>query len=138
MQTIPYYSVWSGLFVLCAGLGFVPEPQGFWKWLLVVAALAFFLPPFALTRRAAAAGDRATLALVRNLSVLSLALTVAALIGNFFSVMAPEAVGNALYALLVIVSTPMICRQYWILSLFLWACLLIYAQGKLRTGKRRK
>ena len=33
---------------------------------------------------------------------------------------------------IIIVSTPMICGQYWVLSLFLWACLMIWAQKLLK------
>ena len=31
---------------------------------------------------------------------------------------------NLLHILLIIVSTPMVCGQYWVLGLFGWACLL--------------
>jgi hypothetical protein len=41
-------------------------------------------------------------------------------------------VGNLLHILLIIVSAPMVCGQYWVLSLFLWACLMIWAQKLLK------
>ena len=124
MKKSMYFALWGGLFMLCAAFGFFPEPQGFMKWLLVALALAFFVPPALLARQAAREAHRPTLQLIRNLSIASLVLTVAVLIGNFLCVMAPEGVGNALYVILVIVSSPMVCGQYWLLSLFLWACLL--------------
>lgn len=136
MTKTSYYSIWAGMFILCAGLGFIPEPAGLGKWLLVALSVAFFLPPFLLVRQAAREKDRATLTLVRNLSLLSLCLTVVTLIGNFLCVMASDAVGNAMYALLVILSTPMICGQYWLLSLFLWAFLLLFCVQKLRRRKK--
>ncbi len=132
MTKTAYASLWSALFILCAGLGFIPAPAGLLKWLLVLFALAFFLPPFLMARLAVREGDRNTLALLRNLAGISLGLTVAALIANFFSILAPEGVGNALYVLLVIVSSPMVCMQYWAVSMFLWACLLFTCIGKLR------
>lgn len=135
MNKTAYFALWAGLFILCAGLGFIPEPEGALKWMLVLLALGFFVPPFLLTRRSGQKKDRLTLTLVRNLAVLSLGLTVAAIIGNFLSVMASRAVGNALYALLVILSTPMICGQYWVMSLFLWAFLLFYSVSELKKCK---
>lgn len=135
MKKSMYFSLWGGLFILCAGLGFISEPRGFLKWVLVALAAAFFLPPALLARNAAREKDFVTLRLIRNLSIASLALTVAVLIGNFLSVMAPEAVGNALYIMLVIVSVPMVCGRYWLMSLFLWAFLMLYCMGKLTRKK---
>ena len=33
------YWIWLGLYGLCAGLGFIPAPEGALKWLLVALAL---------------------------------------------------------------------------------------------------
>lgn len=136
MKRSVYFALWGGLFVLCAGLGLIPEPQGAVKWFLVALAAAFFVPPALLVRKAAREKDFVTLRLIRNLSIASLVLTVAVLIGNFLSVMAPEALGNALYIMLVIVSSPMVCGQYWLLSLFLWAFLMTYCIARLTRKKR--
>lgn len=125
MTKTAWYTLWGGAFILCAGLGFIPGPDGFMKFLMTVLSIAFFAPPAMLLRTAHREKDALTLRLIRNLSAVSLLLTAAVLIGNFLSLMAPEALGNFLYVLLVIVSTPMVCSQYWVLSLFLWACLLM-------------
>ena len=37
-----------------------------------------------------------------------------------------------LFAVLIVVSSPMVCSGYWALSLFLWACLLIVSHSLLR------
>ncbi len=129
------YALWGGLFVLCAGLGFIPEPAGAAKGALMVLSWCCFLPPYVLLYRASRRGDRRTLALLRNLAAASLILTVAALIANFFSVLASETVGRLLYDVLVVVSSPMICGQYWAVSLFLWAFLMI---ASMRPVRRRK
>ena len=126
------FALWGGLFALCAALGFIQEPAGFMKVLLIALAVDFFIPPAILLHKATKERDIPTLRLVRNLSVASLSLTVAALLGNFLSLMAPVAVGNVLYAMLVIISSPMVCGQYWILSLFGWACVLMVSLSKLR------
>jgi len=120
-----YFALWGALFILCAGLGFIPAPGGALRLCMILAGLAFFAPPGVLLWQAGKAGDRHTLLLIRNLSAASLILTVAVLIANFLGFMAPELLGNLLYGILVIVSSPMVCSQYWALSLFLWACLLM-------------
>ena len=120
-----YYILWAGLFILCAGLGFIPEPAGFLRFFLTALSILFFLPPAMLVYFAGKQGDKLTLKLIRNLSAASLGLTLGLLIANFMSLMAPEALGNVLYGILVIVSSPMVCSGYWVLSLFLWACLLM-------------
>ena len=137
MKKSAFFALWGGLFIACAGLGFVPAPQGFLKWLLVALSVAFFIPPALIAREAAREKDRVTLRLLRNLSIASLVLTVVVLIGNFLTVTASEAMGIAMYIVLVVVSTPMICGQYWLLSLFLWAFLMTYCVSRLMRKKRR-
>ena len=129
------YPLWGGLFILCAGLGFIPEPAGATAVLLTGLSVLFFLPPAVLLYRAAKEGDVPTLKLIRNLSALSLGLTVVLLIANFLSAAASETLGSVLYSILVIVTSPMICSGHWALSLFLWACLLTAALRELR-GKQ--
>ena len=135
MNKTSYLALWAGMFALCAGLGFVPAPEGALKWLLTALALGFFLPPLLLVRQAVREKDKETLALVRNLAALSLGLTVAAIIGNFLTLGVSRAVGNGMYALLVVVSAPMVCGQYWVLSLFLWAFLLYDSMDKMKKCK---
>ena len=132
MNKTTWFALWGGLFILCAGLGFVPEPSGLLGWAFTGLSLLFFLPPAMLYLDAVQTKDRATLKLLRNLAALSLAVTVALLIGNFLSLAASEALGNLLYTLLVIASAPMVCSGYWLLSLFLWACLLISSMKALK------
>ena len=135
MNKTAYFSLWGGMFILCAGLGFIPESAGFLKFLLVALAVGFFVIPMLLVRQAGAEEDKATVKLVRNLAALSLGLTVAALLANFLCFMSSEAVGTFLYVLLVIVSAPMFCGQYWVLSLFLWAFVMFYSIAQLRKMK---
>ena len=118
--------IWSILFALCALLGFIPAPEGFLKFLLVLCSLGFFVPPALLVWK----GGRESVKLVRNLSVSSLAVTLAAILLNILSVNFSEAAGTVLYGILVVVSTPMVCSGYWALSLFAWAFLMIWAGRK--------
>ena len=117
MKKSHLFALWGVLFVLCAALGFLPESSG---WMTAVSVL-FFLPPALLLYK----GDRNTVLLVRNLSALSLGVTLLTLSLNFVLAVSTEALGNILHTILVIVSAPMMCSGYWVLSLFLWACLLM-------------
>ena len=117
------FALWGGLFVLCAGLGFLPEETG---WKTALSAL-FFLPPALLLYRADREGDKNTALLVRILSALSLGITLVTLVLNFVLAVYSEPLGNVLHYILVVVSAPMICSGYWVLSLFFWACLLMAA-----------
>ena len=116
--------LWAGLFIVCAGLGFIPEPEGTLRILLTGLSLLFFLPPALLLYDACGKQDRATVQLIRNLAALSLGLTVVLLILNFLTVFSSEALGQIMHYVLIIVSCPMICSGHWAMSLFLWSCLL--------------
>ena len=129
------FVLWGVLFVSCAGLGFVPQPTGGLKWLLGLLGLLFFAPPVLLLARAKESGDRAVAALVRNLSVASLVLTLLALVGNVLSLLGGVTLGNVLNAVLAIVSTPMFCSQIWVLSIFCWAFLMIAANKLVKKMK---
>ena len=126
------YTLWGVLFILCAGLGFIPEPQGLGKALLILAAAAFFVPGIWLTVRGAKQMDRKLLCLVRNLSLASLIATLVVLVTNFLLVTAPEWMGDLFFGLLVVVSTPMVCSQFWVGSMFVWACLLFVCLFRLK------
>ena len=134
MKKSTLFALWGGLFIICAGLGFIPEPAGFLRFALTALSLGFFLPPAVLLYRAKEEGDTHTVQLVRNLSALSLSVTLVTLILNFLSAFWPEFWGNVLYFILVTVSAPMVCSGYWVLSLFGWACLLMVS---LQLGKKK-
>lgn len=131
------FALWGGMFAVCAALGFIPEAAGPLKILLVMLALGFFIPPALLLRQAWKAGDRHCAALVRNLAAAWLAVTLVLLVANFLSLLGSEGLGNLLYAVLIIASAPMACGQYWIMSLFCWACLLFSGNQILKTMKTR-
>lgn len=125
-------ALWAGLFIVCAGLGFIPEPEESLKSLLTLLSLLFFLPPALLLYDAGRNRDAAALQLIRNLSAISLTLTMVLLILNFLTVLSSEGLGQILYYVLIIVSCPMICSGHWAMSLFLWACLLTASLRQLK------
>ena len=121
------FVLWGVLFVSCAGLGFLPEAS----WWMTGLSVLFFVPPAVLLVWAKKDGDAHTRLLIRNLSALSLALTVALLVVTFLTALSSEALGTAIHCLLTVVSAPMLCSGHWALSLFLWACLWIGSNSKL-------
>lgn len=120
------YAAWGTMYILSAGLGFIHNPNGLMKAIMVMLMVAHFVPGFLLLYK----GDPRDRQLVRNLSIASLAATLVVLVANVLSIRCSEAVGNVLYSILVIVSAPMVCGQYWAISMFFWACLMITAITK--------
>lgn len=125
MKKSSLMAIWGIFYIICAGLGFIPEPEGAVRIFLTAISVLFFVPPAILLYDALAAGDRKTLRRIRLLSALSLVLTLVLLIGNFLTAFAPDWLGGLLHVLLVVCSVPMFCSNYWVLSLFLWAALLV-------------
>lgn len=128
MSNTVLFALWGGLYVLCAGLGFVAAPGPALRLLMILLSLALFIPPFLLNRK----GNRRTRLLVRNLSLAWLIATAILLPCNFLSVMASETLGNFLHGLLTILSSPLVCSDSWALTIFLWACLFFDARTKLK------
>ena len=113
------------MYVLCVGLGTLEANAATAKALLVLIALGFFVPGFMLAALYLKEKDRNGLRILRIICICSLGLTALALAGNFMSASAGAEVGRTLYDLLALVSAPMLCAQYWAVSIFLWACLLM-------------
>lgn len=129
-------AIWAGMFIVCGVLGFISQPGSGAKVLMVILSLLFFVPPYADLWFSWKNKDQKELRLVRNLCLVSLGATLVLLVANVLSVLSrSEVMGNVLYYALVIVSTPMVCGQYWAYSLLLWAGLLwcsIVALGRLK------
>ena len=126
MSNKQLYLAWGVLFIVTAGLGFIPEAEGIGAGLLIILSLLFFVPGFWLLYR----GEKKT---VRILSLISLGATVLCLVLNVWSVGMTAEMGVFLYALLGLVSAPMFCARIWVLSLFGWAALLMGSIMKLPT-----
>lgn len=134
------FALWGAMFILCAGLGFIP---GFSQNLgagaqgvLTALSLLFFVPPALLIYAAARQKDLRTLKLVQGFSAMSLGLTLLTLVVNVLSAMGTVTLGNVLFGVLIVVSSPMVCSGYWALSLFLWACLLLASHSLLKKAAR--
>lgn len=125
------YMLWAVLFAVTAVLGLLfPAAEGFTKVLLQIVSVAFFLPPFAILLKAREEGNRHPKTVVRLFCVASLVLTTVLLCLNILAAKADDAVGNALHQILTVVSAPMVCSNFYVLPLFLWAALLMFSFGK--------
>ena len=125
MKNKSLLAIWGIFYIICAGLGFIPEPEGTVRIFLTVISILFFVPPAILLFDAFSAGDEKTIRLIRLLSALSLALTLVLLTANFLAALGASWLGTLLHILLVIGTAPMLCSNYWVLSLLLWAVLLV-------------
>ena len=117
------YAGWICLYILCVGLGTVGNMEGVGKVFFVLTSLIFFLPGAWLLGMGIKNKNRKTVLRVRIIAICSLALTVIVFCANVAAA-AAGVVSPFLNDLLNLVSAPMFCSQYWILSLFCWACLL--------------
>lgn len=139
MKDALLYKLWGGWFIVCALLGFIPQAEGFVRVLLVLAALLFFLPGGILLYRGIRDQNLGRLRLIRNLSAIWLGTALLMLVLNFLSFRASAATGNSLYGFLIILTSPMVCGQYWVISLFGWAGLLstsVSFLGRFRRSSR--
>ena len=119
------YIAWIVLFLATAIFGSVrPESRGL-KAVMIGLSAAFFVPPAVLLYQGIGGKDRKQVLLLRKISIVSLGATFVLLLLNFLSTPLPQWAGDLLYALLIIVSAPMVCCQYWVASLFAWACVLM-------------
>ena len=124
--------IWVGMYILCAVLGFLPPQTGANKWLLVMIAVLFFLPPGLLVYLGWKQKDGKLLQVVGRVALIALIVTVTLLVINLLSIalllVLPEetalVVGDVLYYLLILGSVPVVCGQYWGLGLTGWAALL--------------
>ena len=118
------YAAWLCLYILCVGLGTVEEVEGAGKVFFVLTALIFFIPGIILLVLGKKQQNKKMVLRVRLIAICSLGLTVAVFCATVLAVGSSAQMGSFLHDLLNLVSAPMFCSQYWIVSLFCWGCLL--------------
>lgn len=128
------YTLWAFAYGACVALSFVPNPTGVIFVLLLMISLAFFVPGAMLLYRAVQKKDNKTIRCIRNISLLSLGMTLLMLVLTVLLWNAPAWLGMVLHWLLVLVSVPMVCSQVWVVPLFGWACMLMVCLDK---GKKK-
>ncbi len=125
------YFLWGFFYLLCAFVSNVQLPTESQSVAMLVLSFVFFVPPVILLWDALKKNDKKTLMLLRLFSILSLSLTLVALIANFASVNASDTAGTVLHQVLIFASVPMLCSRQYALSMFLWACLLMLSTPRL-------
>ena len=124
-MTLALSCAWGVLYILCAALGFLADPTGGLKFALVLLSVLSFVPGGMLLAEGYRKNCRKTVMAVRWVCLASLVLTVIFLVAFFLcAAFGSEAAVDEVFTVLTLVSTPMMCSQYWALSLFLWGCLL--------------
>ena len=132
MRKTVLHSFWAAGFILCACLGFIQERTAGVQALLTALALLSFLPPALCLYFARKSSDQKEARLIRNLSALSLGLTLLGLLLAILTAPMGGSLASAVNLFLSIVSAPMYCGSSWAGSLCVWACLLL-AGGKYGT-----
>lgn len=135
MTNLILYITWFILYGLCAALGCIAAPTGLLYGLCIVSALLFFLPPAILLHRAKKISDRKAPKRILFISLTWLAVSLIMIIANILSVGATAQAGKTLHYLLVVLTAPMVCGQSWVLSIFLWACLMAVSVQLLKKKK---
>ena len=135
MKDSKLYALWGVLYIFCGLLGFIREPNGFVTALLVLLAVGFFVPGAVLLYRGYKVRNPGKIKAICVISLVWLGMTLVLLVANFLTAGATAVTGDLLYGFLVILSAPMFCGQAWVLSLFLWACLLMSSLSCLKKIK---
>lgn len=125
MRKTVLHSLWAAGLILCACLGFIQERTAGVQALLTALALLSFLPPALCLYFARKRSDQKEARLIRNLSALSLGLTLLGLLLAILTAPMGGSLASAVNLFLSIVSAPMYCGSSWAVSLFFWACLLL-------------
>lgn len=125
------YLLWLFLYIICVGLGTITENILALKIFQGLFAGLFYVPPVLLALEGLKKGQHKYLVQIRVISIASLLLTLAFMIANIASVYATKAVGNTLNQIYILVAAPMHCLPYGFISIFLWACLLMFTFPRL-------
>lgn len=144
-NTMKLWISWAAAYVICTIGGLIPTAEGSaFGLVLMLLGMAFFIPPALLIRYVLKKKRTTPLIYVRNISIISLALTLAMILLNLATYNAPDGLQLVCRWLLALVYAPMGClpEQIWYLSLFGWACVLMTALQHLhdpvKTGKKRR
>ena len=119
------YIIWALLYCLCAGLGFIPSPEGFGKSLLIACGFVFFLPPYYLGWVAYKQDDRKTMKELRAISLVAIGLFFVFFVLNILVSVASGKVNPLVEELLYLLVVPMGCGVSTTITLLMWACLLM-------------
>ena len=131
MKTRKYWLSWLYLYILCAVLAFLPEPEGFLRWLLLILTAVFFVPGFVLVYQADVRDRTEVVKLVKRVSIIALSVNVFMICVNIASPLLSDLWGTVLHYILITLCSP-IGTGSPALTLFGWACLMCYCISVLK------
>ena len=124
------YILWGALYIITAGLGFIPDNGGWLSYVLSAVGILFFVPGGVLLYRAVKYRNERERQRLRKLSMASLGATVVTLLLSMVFAGGSDVAGDVMHVLLGLVSAPMFCCRLWLISLFGWACMLMVSLQK--------
>ena len=126
------YILWGGLFGLTAVLGllFPGVENGVGLFFLRLVTLLFFLPPWMILAKARIEGLVFHVRLLRYLSLASLAFTLLLFCAGILTAVGNPELGDLIHVLMAIVCAPLVCSNFYVLPMFLWATVLAATLGK--------
>ncbi len=116
------YIMWAFWYLCCVLLCLGADPVGMAKVPFVVVGITTYAPPFYLLYLSKK--DAKTIKIVQIISAASLIAFVVLLVLNILSVKWNALAGRILDLLFNVFCAPVICGQFWVVGLFLWASLL--------------
>lgn len=142
-NTMRLWILWAATYVLCTICGLIPIREGSIIGLgVMLLGMAFFIPPALLIYYVVKKKRTTPLTYVRNISLISLVLTLISYVLNIVTYNAPQWLQLVANWMKALVCTPMNClpEQIQLLSVFGWACLLMTTLQYLQdpAQKRRK
>ena len=134
LNRLPYkhlYRAWGGLFALTAVLGLLfpgaQNPLGL--YLLRLIAVVFFLPPWLVLAKARQEGSLFHIRLLRCLAIASLGMTLVLVCAGILAAPHSQALGDLIHVLMSVICAPLVCSNFYVLPMFLWATVLIGSFG---------
>lgn len=115
------YIIWAVWYLCCLFLSLGAEPAGMAKVPFVVMGISTFAPPFYLLYLSKK--EKKHIKVVQIISAASLIAFVVLFVLNLASVKWGATAGFVLDLLFKIFCAPIVCGQFWIVGLFLWASL---------------
>ena len=115
------YTLWAAWYLICLFFCLGAEPVGLAKVSFVVIGLSAYAPPFYLLYLSKK--DTKTIKIVQIISIASLVAFAVLFVLGVLSVNWSAEIGRVLDLLFKIFCAPVVCGQFWVVGLFLWASL---------------
>ena len=112
---------WAVWYLICLFLSLGAEPVGMAKIPFLVVGVAAYTPPFYLLYLSKK--DAKTIQIVQSISIASLVAFAVLFVLGVLSVNWSTEAGRILDILFKILCAPIVCGQFWVVGLFLWASL---------------